>query len=63
MINWFKKEEEAPFDDDQFQIGLEMGVLAGETRAANIIRNFDMPEEYKEALIEIIENDEELDDE
>jgi hypothetical protein len=57
MINWFGKQEENE-DDEQFDIGLQMGFLAAETRAIRIIREFDMPEEYKAQLIEQIENGE-----
>jgi hypothetical protein len=56
MINWFKRKEEE--DDEQFDIGLQMGFLAAETRAVRIIREFDMPEEYKAELIELIEGGE-----
>ncbi len=60
MINWFKKED-APFDDDQFQIGLEMGVLAGETR----IKNFIAQLEGMDWLLDAIDalDDEAIDDE
>lgn len=54
MINWFGKQE-ANEDDEQFDIGLQMGMLAAETRAIRLIRDFDMPEEYKQRLIDLIE--------
>jgi hypothetical protein len=61
MISWFRKDEEAPFDDDQFQIGLEMGVLAGETR----IKNFIAQLEGMDWLLDAIDalDDEAIDDE